>query len=98
MANNKQAFALGLAQKAGKLVSGDFAVKAALKAGTVQLLVVAQDTAPNSKKELCYLAAQAGVLVLELLTRWELGSAIGKGQRAAAAITDSNFASMLQGK
>ena len=52
MANNKQAFALGLAQKAGKLVSGDFAVKAALKAGTVQLLVVAQDTAPNSKKEL----------------------------------------------
>ena len=50
MANNKQAFALGLAQKAGKLVSGDFAVKAALKAGTVQLLVVAQDTAPNSKK------------------------------------------------
>ena len=98
MANNKQALALGLAQKAGKLVSGDFAVKAALKAGTVQLLVVAQDTAPNSKKELCYLAAQAGVPVLELLTRWELGSAIGKGQRAAAAITDSNFASMLQGK
>ena len=98
MANNKQAFALGLVQKAGKLVSGDFAVKAALKAGTVQLLVVAQDTAPNSKKELCYLAAQAGVPVLELLTRWELGSAIGKGQRAAAAITDSNFASMLQGK
>ena len=98
MANNKQAFALGLSQKAGKLVSGDFAVKAALKAGTVQLLVVAQDTAPNSKKELCYLAAQAGVPVLELLTRWELGSAIGKGQRAAAAITDSNFASMLQGK
>ena len=73
-------------------------MKAALKAGTVQLLVVAQDTAPNSKKELCYLAAQAGVPVLELLTRWELGSAIGKGQRAAAAITDSNFASMLQGK
>ena len=98
MANNKQAFTLGLAQKAGKLEKGDFAEKAALKAGTVQLLVVAQDTAPNSKKELCYLAAQAGVPVLELLTRWELGSAIGKGQRAAAAITDSNFASMLQGK
>ena len=98
MANNNHSFELGLAQKAGKLVSGDFAVKAALKAGTVQLLVVAQDTAPNSKKELCYLAAQAGVPVLELLTRWELGSAIGKGQRAAAAITDSNFASMLQGK
>ena len=98
MANNKQAFALGLAQKAGKIVFGDFAVKGALKSGTVKLLVVAMDTAPNSKKELCYLAAQAGVPVVELLTRWELGSAMGKGQRAAAAITDSNFASMLQGK
>ena len=98
MANNKQAFALGLAQKAGNIVSGDFAVRGALKAGTVKLLVVAMDTAPNSKKELCYLAAQAGVPVVELLTRWELGSALGKGQRAAAAITDSNFASMLQGK
>ena len=98
MANNKQAFALGLAQKAGKIVSCDFAVKGALKSGTVKLLVVATDTAPNSKKELCYLAAQAGVPVVELLTRWELGSAMGKGQRAAAAIIDSNFASMLQGK
>ena len=98
MANNKQAFALGLAQKAGKIVSGDFAVKSALKSGTVKLLVVAEDTAPNSKKELCYLAEQAGVPVVELLTRWELGGALGKGQRAAVAITDSNFASMLQGK
>ena len=98
MANNKQAFALGLAQKAGKVVSGDFAVRGALKAGTVKLLVVATDTAPNSKKELCYLASQAGVPVVELLTRWELGSAIGKGQRAAAPIIDSSFASMLQGK
>ena len=98
MVNNKQAFALGLAQKAGKVVSGDFAVKSALKSGTVKLLVVAMDTAPNSKKELCYLAEQAEVPVVELLTRWELGSAMGKGQRSAAAITDSNFASMLQGK
>ena len=98
MDNNKQAFALGLAQKAGKIVSGDFAVKSALKSGTVKLLVVAEDTAPNSKKELCYLAEQAGVPVVELLTRWEIGGALGKGQRAAAAITDSNFASMLQGK
>ena len=98
MANNKQAFALGLAQKAGRVVSGDFAVKSALNAGTAKLLVLATDIAPNSKKELCYMAEQAAVPVIELLSKWELGAAIGKGQRAAAAITDSNFASMLQGK
>ncbi|MDY4920814.1 MAG: ribosomal L7Ae/L30e/S12e/Gadd45 family protein [Phascolarctobacterium sp.] len=98
MASNKEAFALGLAQKAGKVVSGDFAVRTALKAGSARLLVLAADTAPNSKKELRYLAEQAGVPVIELLTRWELGGAMGKGQRAAACITDSNFASMLLGK
>ncbi len=33
MANNGVTFALGLAQKAGKLASGDYAVRSALKNG-----------------------------------------------------------------
>ena len=51
MAGNNVAFALGLAQKAGKIASGDVAVRAALKSGKVKVLVLAQDAAPNSKKE-----------------------------------------------
>lgn len=98
MGDNKAAFALGLAQKAGKAVSGDFAVRGALKSGTVELLVLAQDAAHNSKKDMYYLAEQAGVPVLELLSRAELGGAIGKAQRAAIAITDRNFAGMLMKK
>ena len=91
MAGNNVAFALGLAQKAGKTASGDVAVRAALKSGKVKVLVLAKDAAPNSKKEI-YLA---GVQVIELLTRNELGYAIGKGPRIAVAITDANFANML---
>ena len=52
MAGNNVAFALGLAQKAGKTASGDVAVRAALKSGEVKVLVLAQDAAPNSKKEI----------------------------------------------
>ena len=89
------AFALGLAQKAGKTASGDVAVRAALKSGKVKVLVLAQDAAPNSKKEIYFLAEMAGVQVIELLTRNELGHAIGKGPRIAVAITDANFANML---
>ena len=48
MAGNNVAFALGLAQKAGKTASGDTAVRAALKSGKVKVLVLAQDAAPNS--------------------------------------------------
>ncbi|MCQ2372484.1 MAG: ribosomal L7Ae/L30e/S12e/Gadd45 family protein [Phascolarctobacterium sp.] len=96
MTNNQVAFALGLAQKAGKAASGDFAVRGALKAGKVKLLVIATDTAENTKKELLYLAEQAKVEVKEFLTKAELGYAIGKAQRTAVAIMDENFAKMLR--
>ena len=96
MANNNVAFALGLAQKAGKVASGDFAVRSALKSGKAKLLSVAADAAPNSKKDMYYLAEVAGVEVIELLTRDELGYAIGKAKRTALVITDNNFAKMLK--
>ncbi len=96
MNNNQASFALGLAQKAGKAASGDFAVRGALKAGKVKLLLIATDTAPNTKKELLFLAEQAKVEVRELLTKAELGYAIGKAQRTAVAILDANFARMLK--
>jgi ribosomal protein L7Ae-like RNA K-turn-binding protein len=98
MANNNVAFALGLAQKAGKVASGDFAVRSALKSGKAKLLVVAEDAAPNSKKDMYYLAEVAGVEVVELLTRDVLGYAIGKAKRTAVVITDTNFAKMINKK
>ena len=52
MANNNVAFALGLAQKAGKVASGDFAVRSGLESGKAKLLHVATDASPNSKKDM----------------------------------------------
>ncbi|MEG0797577.1 MAG: ribosomal L7Ae/L30e/S12e/Gadd45 family protein [Acidaminococcaceae bacterium] len=88
-------FALGLAQKAGKLASGDFAVKSALKGAKAKLLIVAADAAVNSKKDMYYLADISKVKVIECLTREQLGTAIGKAQRTAVAVTDNNFANMI---
>lgn len=95
MAVNNAAFALGMAQKAGKATSGDFAVRTALKSGKVQVMVLAADAAENSKKEMYYLAEMAEVPVIELLDRVELGHVIGKPPRTAVVITDENFAKML---
>lgn len=94
MANNI-AFALGMAQKAGKAASGDLSVRSTLKAGKAKLLIVATDAAPNSKKDMYFLAELANVPVIEALTRDELGYAIGKAKRTAVAIMDNNFANML---
>lgn len=96
MDNNRLAFALGMAQKAGKAASGDFAVRSALKSGRVKLLIIATDTAPNTKKDLYYMAQQFRVETIEAGTKAELGYAIGKAQRTAVAITDVNFAKMLK--
>lgn len=96
MGNNNIAFALGLAQKAGKLASGDVAVRIAVKSGKAKLLLVAADAAPNSKKDMYYLAEMAGIPVLELLNRDELGAAIGKAKRTAVAVTDRNFVNMIK--
>lgn len=96
MANNNIAFALGLAQKAGKLASGDVAVRSALKSGKAKLLLVASDAAPNSKKDMYYLAETANIPVMEVLTRDELGFAIGKAKRTAIAVLDRNFVNMIK--
>ncbi len=89
-------FALGLAQKAGKIASGDFAVKSALKGGKVKLLIVASDAADNSKKDIYYLAGLYSVKTIEALDREQLGMAIGKAKRTAIAVLDVNFANMMK--
>ncbi len=98
MDNKQVAFALGLAQKAGKVASGDFAVRAALNGGKARLMLIACNAAENSRKELEYLAETAGVKAITGPTREEIGSAIGKSPRMAVVITDNNFAVMIQSK
>ena len=88
-------FALGLAQKAGKAASGDYAVKSALKSGKGKLLVLAADVAENSKKDLVYLAKEFNVPMIEVLDRQRLGLALGKAQRSAVVIIDNNFVKMI---
>ncbi|MBP7840063.1 MAG: ribosomal L7Ae/L30e/S12e/Gadd45 family protein [Acidaminococcaceae bacterium] len=89
-------FALGLAQKAGKIASGDFAVKSALKGGKVKLLIIASDASDNSKKDIYYLAGLYSVKTIEILDREQLGMAIGKAKRTAIAVLDANFANMMK--
>jgi len=89
-------FALGLAQKAGKIASGDFAVKSALKGGKVKLLIIASDASDNSKKDIYYMAGLYSVKTIEILDRDQLGMAIGKAKRTAVAVLDVNFANMMK--
>ena len=86
MAEKDVAGVLGLAQKAGKLSSGDLGVK---------LLLIASDSSPNTEKELRFLAGKADVTVIQCMKRSELGLCIGKAPRAAVAVLDTVFAGLI---
>ena len=51
MNKNKILSLLGLATKAGKVVSGEFATEKAVKSGKGLLVVVAEDASDNTKKK-----------------------------------------------
>lgn len=82
---------IGLAQRAGKLLSGEGSVESALRRDKVKMLILAEDASANTKKVFNNLAAGAHVPLYVCGTKAELGSAIGKSHRSAVAITDMNF-------
>ena len=98
MADKDVAGVLGLAQKAGKISSGDAGVKEALAAGKAKLLVIASDASPNTEKELRFLAAKSSVPVIICMKREELGLCIGKAPRAAIAVLDTGLAGLITKK
>ncbi|SEO79991.1 L7Ae/L30e/S12e/Gadd45 family ribosomal protein [Propionispora vibrioides] len=93
---------LGLAQKAGKIVSGELAVEKAVRSGKAKLIVVAADGSDNTKKAYQNMAAYYKLPFYEILSKDVLGQCIGKHNRAALAVIDEGFSrsldSILNGK
>jgi len=84
---------LGLGQRAGRLISGDFAVKSAINRGKVKLLIIALDAAKRTQRELTGLAAYKNIPVITYGSKEELGRLIGKSPRSAVAFTDEKMVS-----
>ena len=86
---------IGLAQKAGKVVSGDYGVTKAIKTEKAKLLLVAADSSENTLKRFKAISTTHGVTIFIVLSKYELGSCIGKYDRAVLAITDNKLANSL---
>jgi ribosomal protein L7Ae-like RNA K-turn-binding protein len=82
---------IGLAQRAGKLLSGEGTVESAIRRGKVKMLILAEDASANTKKVFINLAGGAHIPIHVFGTKIELGAAIGKSHRSVVAITDINF-------
>lgn len=97
MENNKKVYSLmGLAMRAGKLVSGEFMTERAIKEGIAQLIVVAEDASENTKKNFKDSGIYYKVPMVIFGKKAELGHALGKEIRASLAITEAGFAQSIQ--
>ena len=83
---------LGLAAKAGKIVSGEFSVEKAIKEGNAFLVIVAEDASENTKKHFRDMCGYRNIPIRFAGSKEELGSCIGKEFRANVALTDAGFA------
>ena len=86
---------LGMAQRAGKIVSGEFAVQKTIASGKAAALIVAADVSERARETVLREAEQKGIPVYNLFTKEMLGRCLGKEYRAVAALMDRGFAKTL---
>ncbi|AXU75013.1 L7Ae/L30e/S12e/Gadd45 family ribosomal protein [Clostridioides difficile] len=97
MKNNKEKVLsfLGLATRAGKIVSGDDSTLLDLKKGKVNLILIAEDASNNTKKLFKDKSTFRNIPYLFFSTKDEIGFAIGKSPRAVVGIKDENFSKKI---
>lgn len=86
---------LGLATKAGKLVSGEDTCERCLKSGKVFLVIVSADASDNTKKKFSDMCKYRDVEIRFFGEKILLGGCIGKDTRSVIAVTDGGFAGRL---
>ena len=83
---------MGMAARARRAVTGSFSVEQAVKSGKACLVVVTTDASDNTKKQMKDMCTFYQVPVREYAAKEDLGHAMGKEERAAAALCDPGFA------
>ncbi|NMA33055.1 MAG: 50S ribosomal protein L7ae [Clostridiaceae bacterium] len=86
---------IGLAVKAGKLLSGDETCERALKAGMVRLVIVSEDASGNTRKKFMDMCNYRNVAIRCFGKKEKLGGYTGRGMRSVVAVIDRNFAERL---
>lgn len=81
---------LGLAMKAGKMVTGTEKVLAELKKKKIQVVIIAQDLQANTRKKIERAAHKHQVVIIHPFNSQEMSQAIGR-ERKVLALTDRGF-------
>ena len=86
---------LGLAMRAGKLITGEELTLKDIRSNTAKLVFVAEDASENTKKKIKDKCSYYNVPVSELLIQSEISQAIGR-TRMVVGINDHGFATKIK--
>lgn len=86
---------VGLATRAGKTVSGEFATEKSIKEGKAKVVIVAADASDNTKKLFSNKCEYYGVPIFITGTKEELGAVTGNKTRASLAVTDIGLGKVI---
>ena len=98
MAADKTIMLLGLAMKAGKVISGETGCENSIRDGSAFLVILAEDASANTTKKFKDKCSFYNVPVFVKYRKDEIGKALGKEVRSVAAVTDKGFADALSKK
>lgn len=96
MNQNKILSLVGLAMKAGKVVSGEFSTEQAVKAGKAFLVIVSEEASDNTKKKFQNMCTFYEVPIYLYGSKIDLGAAIGKEFRASLAVTEQGLSAAIE--
>ncbi|HEU4965102.1 MAG TPA: ribosomal L7Ae/L30e/S12e/Gadd45 family protein [Bacilli bacterium] len=87
---------LGLAMRAGKVITGNDACLSAIRAKKAALAIVAGDTGANARKKYADKCKYYDVPLIEMMTKVDLGMALGKPHNAVVVVSDPGFANRIR--
>lgn len=94
MTNKVYSF-MGLAMKAGKLVSGEEGCEKTIRSGKAFLVITAEDASENTVKKFLNACEYRKVPFFRYGQKEALGRLLGKEVRSVITVTDSGFAQKL---
>ena len=93
---NKILSMVGMAMKAGKVVSGEFSTEKAVKTGKAFLVIVSEAASDNTKKMFRNMCSYYEVPMYVYGTKEDLGHSMGKEFRASLAVTEEGFVKSIE--
>ena len=93
--NDRYYSMLGLAQRAGKVVSGSFRVEHEILSGRARLVILSEDMGQAIEKKITDCCRSRNVRFVKTGGREALSHAVGKEDRSCFAVTDDGFAAVL---